>query len=88
MAVSRPIIVPFRETPRTRFLAFRARIRMQAMNTIVLGDTGSATGEDGLKLSWIYDEAAQTLTVTCVERAWFQSAAWVEKRIRGVVEAL
>ena len=88
MAVCRPVTVVFRETPRLRFHAFRARIRVQAVNTIVLGDTGSATGDGDLKLTWTYDEAAQTLTVSCIERPYWRSAAYVEMKIRGVVEAL
>jgi hypothetical protein len=87
MPVCRPVVVRFPETARQRFYAFRARIRVQAVNVIVVGDTGSADG-DGLKLIWIYDEPAQTLTVTCTERPWWKSAAEVETRIRGVVEAL
>jgi hypothetical protein len=88
MAVCRPVVVRFSETPRPRFLAFRARIRAQAVNVMVLGDTGSALGDDEVKLIWRYDEPTQTLTVTALERPWWKSAAAVEQRIRGVVEAL
>jgi hypothetical protein len=87
MAVCRPVVVPFRECSRERFRAFRARIRVQAVNVVVLGDTGTAEGE-GLKLSWAYDEPAQILTLTCTERPWYKSGALVQSRMQGMMEAL
>jgi hypothetical protein len=79
--------VTFHGISRLKFKAIRARIRAQAVKTSVLGDTGSAS--DGtLTYEWVYCEDEQKLTMTCTKRPWWKSEAFVESRIRGLVEAL
>jgi hypothetical protein len=84
MAGCRPLT--FKNIPRERFLAIRARIRAQA-EVSILGDTGTASG-NGFSASWSYDEAAQTLTIECTEKPFFAPESLVLDKIRALVTSL
>jgi hypothetical protein len=84
MAACKP--VTFKNITRERFQAIRARIRAQA-DVSVAGDMGTASG-NGFAASWIYDEAAQTLSIQCTEKPWFVSEGLVADKIRALVTTL
>lgn len=87
MGKCRPVEIVFRDVNRERFKRFRARVRVEAVEVIVTGDMGTAS-DSGVKLGWVYDEPAQTLTVTCTEHPWFMREVTVMLRIRALMEGL
>jgi hypothetical protein len=84
-----PIV--FQNISRERFLAIRARIRAQAAEVEIDGDTGTASGNTPLgrvKLAWVYDGSGQTFTVQCLAKPMFVSESVVATKIHGLMEAL
>jgi hypothetical protein len=89
MSICQPI--KFTEITRLRFLAIRARVRAQATEMTVDGDSGTASGQTMLgkvKFSYSYDEASQTLTAQCLEKPGLVSEAKVAAKMRDLMEAL
>ena len=86
MRESRPVAVEFKNVPVERFKAFRARIRVEAIEVIITGNLGSATDFDS-KVLWTYDEPEQTLKVICTKHPWWMREAVVEQKIRDLMEA-
>lgn len=78
--------ISFHGISRLKFLAIRARLRAQADRMEWTDDTILATG-DGITTGWRYDEAAQSLAVTCT-KPWWRSDGWAASRIQGLVEGL
>jgi hypothetical protein len=74
-----------------KYQAIRARIRAQASELIIEGDTGTAGGKTPLgqvKFSWSYDEPSQTLTVQCLQKPMLVSEATVASKIRDLMESV
>jgi hypothetical protein len=86
MGERRPVMVQFKNIERIRYRAFRARIRVQADETHITGDGGSATGV-GLVMDWIYNEPEQTLSVTCT-KPWWISEDVLAGKIRDFVKVI
>ena len=78
--------ITFRNISRLKFMAIRARINAQA-DVQCAGDTGTATG-NGFTAEWLYEEAAQALTITCTQKPWFVAESLVEGEIRSLVEGV
>lgn len=77
----------FKEITRDRFKAFRARIRVEAVEVVSVGDQGSAKDADS-KVLWTYEEPAQTLKLICTESPWWMTNAAVEARMRSLMEGV
>jgi hypothetical protein len=73
----------FRNIDRDKFRRVRARIRAQA-EVSVKGDSGIATN-DGMSANFSYDEAAQTLTIQCIEKPVYFSEALIADKITALV---
>jgi hypothetical protein len=51
----------------------------------IAGDTGSATTM-GVTLKWVYDGAAETITITCTDAPFFVPCSTVTAKVTELVE--
>jgi hypothetical protein len=51
----------------------------------ISGDTGSATTM-GVTIQWVYDAAAETLTITCTDAPFFVPCSTVSSKVTELVE--
>jgi hypothetical protein len=56
----------------------------QKLGITVAGDEGQA-GKMGVKIGWVYDAAAQRLTLTCVDKPFIVSCDYVNGQIAEAV---
>jgi hypothetical protein len=82
-----PMQTIFHGISRLKFRAIRARVRAQAEKMSILEDSFTAVC-NGFPIEWIYNEAEQSLVVTCNKRPRLHTEGWMAGRIRGLVEAL
>jgi hypothetical protein len=72
-------------------MAIRARVNAQATSMTTDGDTGTATGGSPLgqiSSSFSYDEAAQTLTVTCLKKPFLVSDGLFQSKMQDLVDSV
>jgi transcription initiation factor TFIID subunit TAF12 len=83
--------VTFKNITRQKFQMIRARVNAQAAKFVNNGDTGSATGKTPLgqfAAEWAYDEANQTLTITCTQKPVFVSESYMTAKMQALVESI
>lgn len=79
--------ISFHGISRLKFRAIRARVRAQAEKMSILNDSFSAVC-NGIPTEWTFNEAEQSLVVTCNKRPRLHTEGWVASRIQGLVESL